>query len=166
MPYRARCWRAISSRRSSSFIVLGLIARSDFPCADTSVGTPYVSQSNPCFIIKSLTPVVLLLLVVVSKFAFPLCSHAAFGLHHLLRFVQSWLVPLAGVEILQIGYRLGAHMVVVTTNGMVALRDATHTRRCMPFQFLALHDDLSAYRTRSKGLARPLEALTPFERMG
>jgi hypothetical protein len=36
-PYSARCWRAMSSRLSSSFMVLGLMERSDLPDPETSV---------------------------------------------------------------------------------------------------------------------------------
>ena len=35
----------MSSRRSSSFMVLGLIARSDLPCVEMSAATPFMSKS-------------------------------------------------------------------------------------------------------------------------
>lgn len=51
------------------------------------------------------TPVVLLLLMVITKLTLPLSSHSPLGLHHLLRLVRAarGLVPLRCVEVLQVG---------------------------------------------------------------
>ena len=107
--------------------MLGLIARSDFPCVEMSERTPdRESKRNHCHRTRKHTPVILLLLVVVAKLSFALRSHASFRLQHLLGFVRSWLVSLVCVETLEIGARLRAKLFVVTYR--VPLRHATHTR--------------------------------------
>jgi hypothetical protein len=54
------------------------------------------------------TSVVLLLLMVVPQLSLPLSGHSPFGLHHLFRLVGAarGLVPLGGVEVLQIRARV------------------------------------------------------------
>ena len=108
-------------------MVLGLIARSDFPCVEMSERTPdRESKRNPCHRTREHTPIILLLLVVVAKLSFTLRSHASFRLQHLLGFVRSWLVSLICVETLEIGARLRAKLFVVTYR--VSLRYTTHAR--------------------------------------
>ena len=122
----------MSSRRSSSFIVLGLIARSDFPCVEMSERTPNrESKRKKCQRTREHTPVILLLLVVVAKLSFTLRSHASFRLQHLLGFVRSWLVSLICVETLEIRARLRAKLFIVTYR--VSLRYTTHARVCKMF---------------------------------
>ena len=117
----------MSSRRSSSFMVLGLIARSDFPCVEMSERTPDRESKRETFHRRwEHTPVILLLLVVVAELSFTLRSHASFRLQHLLGFVRSWLMSLIGVETLQIGARLRAKLFIVTYR--VSLRHTTHAR--------------------------------------
>lgn len=52
---------------------------------------------------ETLTPVVLLLLVVVPEFPFSLSCHAALCLEHLLCLILSWLEALGSVESLNVG---------------------------------------------------------------
>lgn len=97
-PYRARCWRAIRSRRPSSLKVLGLMERSDLLEA-ISARRPGILSGLKSAIGRRLTSVVLLLLVVVAQFTFSLCGHASFGLHHLVRLAGTPLKALVGVEV-------------------------------------------------------------------
>ena len=113
-------------------MVLGLIARSDFPCVETSERTPdRESKRNQCHRTKGHTPVILLLLVVVAKLSFTLRSHAAFRLQHLLGFIRSWLLSLICVETLEVGARLRAKLFIVTYR--MSLRHTTHARVCKMF---------------------------------
>ena len=122
----------MSSRRSSSFMVLGLIARSDFPWVEMSERTPgRESKQNQCHSTREHTPIILLLLVVVAKLSFTLRSHTPFRLQHLLGFIRSWLVSLICVEALEIGARLWAKLFIITYR--VSLRHTTHARVCMMF---------------------------------
>lgn len=62
------------------------------------------------------TSVILLLLVVVAQFSFPLSRHPPLGLHHLFRFVRTarGLLSLAGVKVGQVGalMRAGGAIIV------------------------------------------------------
>ena len=108
-------------------MVLGLIARSDFPCVEMSERTPDRESKRKTFHrTREHTPVILLLLVVVAELSFTLRSHASFRLQHLLGFVRSWLMSLICVETLQIGARLRAKLFIVTYR--VSLRHTTHAR--------------------------------------
>ena len=107
--------------------MLGLIARSDFPCVETSERTPdREPKRKECHRTRGHTPVVLLLLVIVAKLSFALRSHASFRLQHLLGLVRSWLVSLICEETLEIGTRLRTKLFIVTYR--VSLRHTTHAR--------------------------------------
>lgn len=65
-------------------------------------------------ICKTLTPVVLLLLVVVSELPLPLCGHASLSLHHLLCLICTGLLEsLVGVVTLEVSSGRGTHAVVL-----------------------------------------------------
>lgn len=61
------------------------------------------------------TSIILLLLVVVAQFSFPLSRHPPLGLHHLLCFVRTarGLLSLAGVEVGQVGALMRAGAIIV-----------------------------------------------------
>ena len=120
----------MSSRRSSSFIVLGLIARSDLPCVEMSAPVSDDQQNFHC-ISKTIepTPVILLLLVVVAQFPLTLRGHTALGLQHLFCFIRSWLVSLVCVKILKIRASMGADLIEVA-NGVMPLGHSADTRVC------------------------------------
>ncbi len=65
------------------------------------------------------TSVVLLLLMVVSELSLPLGRHPPLGLHHLFCLVGAprALVPLVGVVVLQVGWRVAAARVAVVGHG-------------------------------------------------
>lgn len=68
------------------------------------------------------TSVVLLLLMVVPKLSLPLSGHSPLGLHHLFRLVRAarGLVPLGGVEVLQIRLRVRAARIIEIGHGVRA----------------------------------------------
>ena len=76
-----------------------------------------------------LTPIVLLLLMIITQLALSLCSHAAFGLVHLLIFTWSWLVPLMRIKVLQIGPGMGPQLDVphlfIIADGIAVLGSCT-----------------------------------------
>lgn len=76
--------------------------------------------------VHGLTPIVLLFLVIVPKLPLPLGSHTTLGLHHLVGFVRSTLMPLVGVEVLEVGARVGMHGFAVA-NRVSMLGHTTHT---------------------------------------
>ena len=118
----------MSSRRSSSFMVLGLIARSDLPCVEISAPVSDDQQNLHC-ISKTIepTPVILLLLVVVAQFTLTLRGHAALGLQHLFCFIRSWLVSLICVKVLKVRASMGADLIEIA-NGMMSLGHPADTR--------------------------------------
>jgi hypothetical protein len=63
------------------------------------------------------TSVVLLLLMVVAKLSLPLGRHPSLRLHHLLCLIGAArrLVPLAGVEVLQVRLMAAARVAVVAS---------------------------------------------------
>ncbi len=87
------------------------------------------------------TSIELLLLVVVSKLSLPLSCHPPLRLHHLLRLVGATraLMPLACVEVLQVGGPVTATGVVVVGHGMRSVRAATqHAAVCEEHQYIML----------------------------
>jgi hypothetical protein len=77
------------------------------------------------------TSVILLLLMVVPKLTLSLSRHSSLGLHHLLCLIRAarGLVPLAGVEVLQVGRRGVAALVsVISTRVLSWTSSRSHTR--------------------------------------
>ena len=109
-------------------MVLGLIARSDLPCVETSTPVSDDQQNFHC-ISKTIepTPVILLFLVVVAQFTLTLRGHAALGLQHLFCFIRSWLVSLVRIEILKVRASMGADLVEIA-NGVMSLGHSADTR--------------------------------------
>jgi hypothetical protein len=64
----------------------------------------------------SFSSIVLLLLVVVAELSLTLRCHPPLRLHHLLGLIGTtwWLVPLAGVEALEVGPGEGARITEIT----------------------------------------------------
>jgi uncharacterized membrane protein YjjB (DUF3815 family) len=67
------------------------------------------------------TSIVLLLLVIVAELPLALRCHPPLRLHHLLGLVGTtgWLVPLVGVEVLEVGPGEGARIAAEVTAGRV-----------------------------------------------
>jgi len=110
------------------------------------------------------TSVVLLLLMVVAELSLPLGRHPSLRLHHLLRLVGAarGLVPLGGVEILQVGLVAATGVAVVVarvgSRARVGTRAAVWVR-----QLLAMVGNRRIGGSRYEGafLRRPLcERLT------
>jgi hypothetical protein len=80
------------------------------------------------------TSIVLLLLVVIAELSLALRCHPPLCLHHLLGLISTtrWLVPLAGVEALEVGPGEGARITEITAGRVVPCWASGHAWICLP----------------------------------
>lgn len=95
------------------------------------------------------TSIVLLLLVIVAELSLALCCHPPLCLHHLLGLVAAtgWLVPLAGIEVLEVGPGEGARITEVTAGRMVPRGATSHAWICLELTLNPQTMARDAYRT-------------------